>query len=145
MPNKGTPAEGLAEIARRVFSGPAYSLIAYTNAQGSLGPTTVYANLTQPSQVNGYAPIVLNGTWSFTAGVAAYTHPAGASNDGFGNACWYASGAWSGAVTGAALVYAGIIQHFMDLVDGNGALTTFTAAAGGKLAVSVPSLVSSPG
>lgn len=142
MANKGTPTEGLAEIARRVFGGPAYSLIAYTNAQGSLGASTVFANLVQPSQANGYAPIILNGSWDYTAGVATYIHPAGSTNDGFGNPCWYPTGSWSGVITGVALVYNGVVQEFSDLVDGTGALTTFTAAAGNKLAVSVPSVVS---
>src|SRR5215470_5109651 len=120
MSNKGTPSAGLQEIARRVFTGPAYSLVAYTNTQGSLGAATVASDLIQPTQANGYAPIVLNGIWSFTAGIATYVHSGGATDDGFGNPCWYPTGAWSAPVTGVALIYNSIVQHFVDYVDATG-------------------------
>lgn len=142
MASKGTPAAGLTEIARRVFSGPAYSLVAYTNAQDSLGVNTVASDLVQPTQTNGYAPISIdpNG-WSFSGGIATYTHPNLPSNDGFGNPCWVATGAWSGVVQGVALIYGAVVQHYFDLVDGNGAATSFTASAGAKLSIDMQSLV----
>lgn len=139
-----TPLEGLQLIAKRVFvDGPDYSIVAYTNAQGSLGLSSVYADLVQPASANGYAPIVLDGTWSPNEGVSTYVHSAGASNDGFGNPCWYPTAGWGADVTGVAMVYLGIIQHFLDLRDGSGKLTTFTAAAGKKLATSISEFASS--
>lgn len=142
MAKQGTPLSGLALIAQRVFSGPAYSLIAYTNTQDSLGPATALSDLMQPTQTNGYAPIVLDGVWDFTGGVATYTHSAGASNDGLGNPSWTASAGWSANVTGVAMIYGSVVQHFMDLRDGSGNPNVFTAAAGKKLAVVISNLVS---
>lgn len=146
MATKGTTIAGLQEIARRVFSGPAYTLVAYTNSQGSLGPNTALSDLIQPSTVNGYAPILLDGVWTFTGGVASYAHSAGAtnSNDGLNNPTWYASGAWSAPATGAAMVYGGVVQHFVDYVDGGGNLISFIAAAGGKWAIDISNLVNGP-
>lgn len=144
MSNKGSPSAGLAEIARRVFTGPQYTLVAYTNAQGSLGPTTMLSDLVQPTVANGYAPILLDGVWSFNGGVASYAHSAGAtnSNDGLNHPCWYATGAWSAPATGAAMVYGNIVQHFVDYTDGSGSLISFIAAAGGKWATDISSLAS---
>jgi hypothetical protein len=135
-----TPREGLSLYVKRIYiDGPPYTLIGYTNPQGSLGIDSVLADLTQPAQTNGYAPILLDGNWSDNSGVATYAHSLGSSNDGFGNPCWFAAGAWSADLTGVALIDAslGKIQHFMDLRDGSGSPTTFTAAAGLKYAVSI--------
>lgn len=136
--SKGTPNEGREEYGRRIFVlGPAYSLVLYTNAAMSLDEdTATYADLVQPTQANGYAPILMTGTWVVTGGICNYTHPSDpATNDGFGNPCWYPSGTWSAAVNGAALVYAGKLQAFMDLP------AAFIAAAGKKLGVTISNLV----
>lgn len=140
MARQGTPLGGLDEIIERVYSGPDYTLVCYTNAQDSLGSSTLAADLTQPTEANGYAPILLIGTWSFSGGVATYAHPEGASGDALGNPCWFASGSWSAAVTGVAMVYGSRVQHFMDLRDVFGAPITFVAAAGKKLAVDMTTL-----
>lgn len=139
-----TPSEGLELIAKRVFiDGGHYTLIAYCNAQGTLGLDTVLADLVQPDQTNGYAPILLDGTWVGPKGVATYTHSAGATNDGAGNPCFYLTGHLSAPATGVALISVpdGKIQHFSDLKDGGGALTTFDwSASSPKLAVSISEL-----
>ncbi len=142
MARQGTPDAGLALMAQRIFAGGAYTLVAYTNAQNSLDSSAVLSTLIQPSQTNGYSPILLDGVWSVLAGVATYVHSAGASNDGLGNPCWYATGGWSAAVTGVAMVFGSVVQFFVDLKDGNGDPTTFLAAAGKKLATNCGQLAS---
>lgn len=140
MARQGTPNAGLTLIAQRVFEGPDYSLVAYTNTQDSLGPSTVLADLTQPTSTNGYAPILLNGTWSYTNGVASYVHPAGPNADENGHPTWFPTGTWSAPITGVAIVYGSTVQHFMDLRDGGGTPVTFTAAAGKRLVVDLVNL-----
>lgn len=121
MATQGTPSAGLDLIATRVFvDGADYSLVAYTNTADSLGTATVAADLTQPTG-GGYAPITLNGTWSSSGGVVTYSHP--------GNPYWIASGTWSADVTGVAIIYGSVVQHFKDLD------TPFVAAANKKLEV----------
>lgn len=149
MASKGTPTTGLALIAARVYGSLPYTLVAYTNAQGSLGPGSVLADLAQPDQANGYAPIVLPAVgWTFSGGVASYAHPSGANNsgDGLNNPCWYATGAWSADVTGAAMIdpVTGTLQHFVDALDGQGNPAPFTAKVGGKWAIDISNLASSP-
>jgi hypothetical protein len=139
---QGTPNAGLDEIIRRAYiNGAAFTLVAYTNAQNSLGANTLAADLTQPTSSNGYAPIVLNGVWSTNAGVLAYVHPAGPAADALGNPTWFASGAWSAPVIGIALIYSTYVIHFMDHRDGAGSPTTFVAAAGKRLTVDLQALV----
>jgi len=146
MANKGCPNAGLAEIVRRIFTGPAYTLVAYTNSQGSLGASTILSDLVQPTQANGYAPILLDGVWSFSGGVASYAHSSGASNSNDGNnwPTWYSTGTWSAPATGAAMVYGSIVQHFVDYVDGSGNPIQFVASNGGKWAIDISNLVSGP-
>jgi hypothetical protein len=142
MAREGTPTGGLDEIAGRAYvNGAAYTLVAYTNAQDSLGPNTVAADLTQPSSANGYAPIVLNGTWTTTNGVLAYLHPAGPNADALGNPTWFATGAWTAPVTGVAIIYGARVVHFKDHRDGAGTPLTFTAASGKRFSVDLASLV----
>lgn len=140
MARSGTPLGGLDEIAERVFSGPAYTLVCYTNTQDSLGPNTVAADLTQPDEANGYAPIVLDGEWTWENGVTGYTHPEGPNADPFGNPCWFPTGTWSAVVTGVAMIYGERVQHFMDLRDGAGDPATFVAAAGKRFEVDMSTL-----
>lgn len=143
MARQGTPNGGLAEIIERVYvNGPDLTLVAYTNAQDSLGPNTVAADLTQPTVANGYAPIVLPHTgWSQSSGVTSFVQPAGPNADALGNPTWFASGAWSAPVTGMAIIYGTRVLHFMDHRDGSGTAATFTAAAGKRLSVDLASLV----
>lgn len=131
MAKKGTPRGGLSEIAKRVFiDGPDYTLVAYTNAPNSLGPDSVAADLVQPTEANGYAPITLNGTWNEVNGVVEYDHGGGNTHPE-----WTASGTWSAPVTGVAIVYGTRIQHFMDYDQvGSG---SWIAAAGRKLRVRI--------
>lgn len=141
MARQGTPNGGLNEIAERAYvNGADFTLVAYTNAQDSLGPNSVAADLTQPTQANGYAPIVLTGTWSVNNGVETYLHPAGPNADALGNPTWFASGAWSAPVTGVALIFGARIVHFSDHRDGAGVAATFTAASGKRLSVDLAAL-----
>ncbi len=129
MATEGTPNEGLDYAAGRVY-GSHLSLVAYTNTAGSLGASSTYATLTQPTG-GGYAPITLDGTWTISAGTVSYlksgAHPG-----------WTATGAWSGTVRGVAMVdiAAGKLLHFRD----NG--TAFVAAAAKRLEIDVTNLVS---
>jgi hypothetical protein len=139
---QGTPNGGLNEIAERAYiNGADFTLVAYTNAQDSLGPNTVAADLTQPTQSNGYAPLVLNGTWSVNNGLLAYAHPAGPNTDSLGNPGWFPTGAWSAGVTGIALLAGSRVLHYCDHRDGAGTPATFVAAAGRRLVVDLATLV----
>src|SRR4051794_24298172 len=105
MAREGTPIGGRnLYIQRALIDGADLTLVAYTNTETSLGDTSVASDLAQPTQTNGYAPIVLSGTWSKSNGVASYVHPAGPSADANGNPCWFPTGVWSAAVTGVALI-----------------------------------------
>ena len=129
MASEGTPFQGLDYAAARVY-GSQLSLVAYTNAADSLDDDTVYADLVQPTLSGGYAPIALDGTWSFADGTVTYLK-SGA------NPRWTATGSWSGNVTGVAMVdvSAGKILHFRDLS------TVFVAANLKKLEVDITNLV----
>lgn len=104
---QGTTWRGLDDIALEAFVSGELTLVAYTNTAGSLGLYTVAADLTQPAVSNGYAPIVLNGTWLSVNGIVNYDHP--------GKPGWLASGAWSATVTGVALVKGVIVRAYFDL------------------------------
>lgn len=129
MATQGTPNEGLDDIASLSYVSGALTLIAYTNTAGSLGSTTVGADLNQPTQVNGYAPILLDGTWTTVDGVVTYLHSTGV------NPGWVALGAWSAPVTGVAIVRGSIVRHFKDCDS------AFSAAAGKPLEVDLNSVV----
>jgi len=108
MATAGTPYQGLDYAAARVY-GSQLSVVCYTNAANSLSDTSTYASLVQPAQTNGYAPILLDGTWSFANGVVTYL-TSGA------NPRWTATGIWSSNVTGMAIVdvASGKLLHFRD-------------------------------
>lgn len=139
MATEGTPAEGLQEIGDR-YVGPAavdLVLVAYHNAGDSLDDATVLADLTLPTVENGYAPIVLDGTWDTTNGILTYTHSSTLVDANPSLTGWAASGTWTaGAVNGVAiLAQSGSplapteVVHFHDLD------APFTAAAGKKLGI----------
>ncbi len=133
---QGTPKGGLNEITKRVYEdGADLTLVCYTNTQDSLSADSVAAGLTQPTVANGYAPIVLTGTWSRVDGVVTYAHPVGPNADEFGNPAWFPTGTWSAAVTGVAIIFGTAILHFMDTRDGAGTPATFVAASGKKFVV----------
>lgn len=136
----GTPFGGLDEIIERVYGGPDFSLVCYTNTQDSLGPNTVASDLTQPDETGGYAPIVLSGTWSYENGVAMYSHPEGPEAAANGHPCWFPTDTWSATVTGVAMIYGARVMHFMDLRDGSGAPSTFVAATGKRLEIDMSTL-----
>ena len=131
MATSGTPKEGLDLIGDRVYiSGADLTLIAYTNAGNSLDADSVYADLTQPSVSNGYAPITLDGTWTATDGIMTYVHSTPT------HPTWTATGTWSGTVNGAAIVSGtSVLVHFKDLA------VPFTAANGRKLAVDLDTVL----
>lgn len=130
MATKGTPLAGRDEIGTRAYiSGADFTLVAYQNTADSLDENTVAADLTQPATANGYAPILLDGTWSVSSGILTYvhstpTHPA-----------WTATGAWGGAVTGAAIIYNTAVIHFKDLDS------PFTAAAAKTLTIDLDTVI----
>lgn len=144
MARQGTPFEGLAEITRRTYTlAPALTLIGYTNAQDSLGNETIAAQLVQPTQENGYAPIVLNGTWTHVNGVVTYEHPPGPNTDDFGNPAWFPSGSWSAPVTGVALIHNNnVLVHYFDVRDGGGNPTPWIAAAGKRFVIDIAQVLS---
>lgn len=129
MASVGTPASGLDDIASLAYVSGALTLVAYTNTPNSLSSTTVAADLNQPTTVNGYAPIVLDGTWSSSGGVVTYLHSTPT------NPYWLALGAWSANVTGVAIIRGSTCRHFKDLGS------AFIAAAGKKLEIDLNSVV----
>lgn len=130
MASSGTPKEGLDLIGSRVYvNGSDMTLIAYTNTADSLDQDTVYADLTQPTSANGYAPILLDGTWTTADGVVTYVHSTPT------HPTWTATGSWSAAVTGVAIVYGSTIVHFKDLAS------TFTAANNRRLVVDLDTVL----
>jgi hypothetical protein len=126
---KGTPNDGLDAISAAAYVSGQLTLVAYTNAADSLGANTVAADLNQPTQANGYAPILLDGTWSSADGVTTYVHSTPT------NPFWLALGAWSAPVTGAAIIHGSVCRHFMDFAS------PFSAAAGKKLEVDLNSVL----
>ena len=130
MATVGTPNGGLDEIALRTYvNGADLTLVAYQNTADSLDADTVAADLTQPATANGYAPILLDGTWASTNGVVTYTHSTPTHPK------WSATGSWGGDVTGAAIIYGTEVMHFKDLT------TAFTAASGKSLTIDLTTLV----
>lgn len=129
MAIKGTPNVGLDDIASLTYISGALTFIAYTNPANSLGPTTVLADLNQPTQANGYAPLVLSGTWTIVNGIVTYNHGPTV------NPGWLALGPWSATVTGSAIIRGSVLRHFKDLDS------VFNAAAGKKLEIDLNTVV----
>lgn len=129
MAIKSTPNGGLDDIAELAYvNGPQLTLVAYLNAADSLGPTTLVADLVQPSG-GGYAPILLNGVWSTVNGIVTYVHSSTPRPR------WTATGTWSGTVNGVALIRGARVRHFKDN------LTPFVAAAAKVLEIDLSTLV----
>lgn len=118
MAIKGTPYQGRDNvIAPRVYTG--MTLILYCNLADSLGDSSVYADLVQPTGT-GYAPISLAGVWTSVNGIVTYDH--GTPDDpGWQNT--HASLNWSLPVTGVALIAGTNLVHFMDFSDGAKTMT----------------------
>lgn len=129
MATSATPMEGLDDIAEVAYVSGALTLVAYTNAGNSLSSTSVAADITQPTEANGYAAITLNGVWDSTGGVLLYVHSTPT------NPKWTATGTWSGTVNGVAILHGSILRHFKDLGS------PFVAAAGRKLEIDLSSVL----
>lgn len=129
MATQGSPYGGLDDIASLAYVSGALTLVCYTNTANSLSESTVAANLTQPSTANGYAPIVLDGTWSSVNGILTYQHSSGT------HPTWTATGSWSATVTGVAIIRGLTVRHFRDLS------AAFVASAGRKLAVDLDTVI----
>jgi hypothetical protein len=129
MSTEGTPFQGLDYAASRIY-GAHLSLIAYTNPPNSLGDSSTFASLTQPALSGGYAPIVLDGTWTFLNGLVTYLK-AGA------NPRWTCTGGWSATANGSAIVdvAAGKLLHYKDFA------TPFIAANLRKIEVDIANVV----
>jgi hypothetical protein len=136
MASQGTPHDGLDDIASLAYTSGLLTLVAYTNSPDSLGSATVVSDLTQPTSANGYAPILLDGTWSSNNGVLTYVHSDGANNFN-DHPGWQASGTWSGTVNGVAIIRTSglIVRHFKDLA------APFTAANLKKLVSDLSTVV----
>lgn len=129
MAAKGTPNGGLDDISTLAYVSGALTFVAYTNTALSLGSTTVAADLNQPTQTAGYAPVVLSGTWTSVGGILTYNHGS-TINPG-----WTALGSWSAPVTGVAIIRGATCRHFMDLAS------VFNAAAGKRLEIDLNSVI----
>jgi hypothetical protein len=128
---QGSPNEGLSYIAGKVDISGVLTFILYTNAANSLTSSTVYADLTQPTAANGYAPILLDGTWTISNGISTYVHSTPT------HPTWTATGAWSATVNGVAMVNVSAtkILHYKDLTS------PFVAALGKKLEIDLSTVV----
>jgi len=130
MATNGTPKEGAEELATRIYvSGADLTLVAYSNTADSLDTDSVYADLSLITSANGYAPILLDGTWDATNGIVTYSHSTPT------NPTWTATGAWSATATGVAIVFGTTLVHFHDLD------TSFTASNQRKLAVDLATVI----
>jgi hypothetical protein len=137
----GTPNGGLDEIGESAYKNHAqYSLVAYTNARDSLGLSTLVINLVQPTVANGYAPILLNGSWTSISGDVTYLHSIVNPNTGFRRPYWQATGAWSAAVRGVALIFGARVIHFADIYV-TGVPTDFVPVNGSWLEVDLLTVV----
>ena len=99
---------GLNEFATAAFPNhAAYTLVAYTNAVGSLTATSVAADVSVVTTSNGYAPITLTpANWSVSStGVATYPTA---------GTIWTATGSWSGTVNGVAIIYSTKLIAYQD-------------------------------
>jgi hypothetical protein len=123
----GTPYRGLDEIGLKAYiEHPPYTLVAYANTRNSLGLGTVVTDLIIPNVINGYSPILLTLPWTCVNGEVLYpVKPR-----------WTATGPWSHTVTGVAMIYNAIVQHFSDLSTAD-----FVAVNGGYLEVDLQTIV----
>ena len=135
MARFGTPAEGVDNILINAYTG--LYLVLYTNTANSLDSDTVFADLTQPSAVdgaaeaNGYGAVSLTGTWSSTSRVISYDH-------GTPNSVVYTNSgtqdSWD-LVVGSAITDLTYILHFKDFS------TALALPLGATLNVDISSLV----
>ena len=134
MATKGTTDEGQDNvIGARVYTTGSLQLRCYTNTPDSLGETSVFADFTEPTGT-GYAPITLNGVWSFNNGVCTYDH--GTPDDpAFENTESEGGSNWSTDVTGVWMTDGIYCLHFSDLVS------PVTMTPGYRLSVDLSSLV----
>ena len=136
MATKGTPNEGFDNvIAARIYTPNTLELRCYVNTPDSLGQTSVFADLTEPTGT-GYGPILLNGVYTSTNGVILYDH--GTPDDPYFENTEPGGGSnWSQAVTGVVMCTAGggTILHFNDYVS------PVTMTPGKKLSIDISSLV----
>lgn len=146
MATQGTPLLGLQTITEYVYQPGRFSLVCYTNAQDSLGPNTTFLDLVQPTQQNGYAPILLDGTFTHQNGVVTYEHLNASSRDPvLGSPAWFPTGPWSAPVTGVAMIanVTNRVVHFMDIRNPvSGEPSTWIAAAGKRFTVDISELAS---
>lgn len=135
MASSGTPDEGQDNIiAARVYTSSTLELRLYVNNQDSLGESTVFADMVEPTGT-GYAPITLAGTYSATDGVVTYDH--GTPDDPvFQNTESEGGSNWSQAVKGAWITDGTYVLHFQDFAD-----PSVTMTPGKKLKIDISSLV----
>ena len=134
MATKGSPLEGFDNIVGpRVYTNT-LTLRCYVNTADSLSAASVLADIVEPTGT-GYAPIILNGTWTWNSGVGTYDH--GTPDDPqFENTNPEGGANWSQAVTGQFMTDGTYILHFMDLSDG-----AVTMTPGKKLRADLSNLV----
>ena len=135
MATSGTPHEGVDNIIIDAYTG--LQLILYTNAGNSLDRDSVLADLVEPANVditvapNGYAAILLTGTWSSVNSVITYDHGT-PDNPKFTNTG--TTGSWD-SCTGSAITDGTHILHFKDFG------TPIALTLGGSLEIDVSSVL----
>ena len=113
MADSGTAHEGVDNVLINAYTG--LKLILYTNGFQAFDRDSVLADFTEPDSVdsesdpNGYAPVLLNGTWSSLQSVI--THVPDVTFTNTGN-----SEAWN-IVYGAAMVTATHVLHWKDFAN----------------------------
>lgn len=130
MATSGTANEGRDKIiSDRVYTSSTLDLRLYANAADSLGPTTVFADLVEPTGT-GYAPITLSGVFSEADGVVSYD-----SDPTFENTETGGGSNWSNQIQGVVMTDGTYVLHFQDLV------APVTMTPGKKLKVDLSTLI----
>ena len=135
MARSGTPTEGVNNILLNAYTS--LFLILYTNTADSLDSDTVFADINQPSTVdgaaeaNGYGSVSLTGTWSSSGRIISYDH-------GTPDSVVYTNSgtqdSWD-TVVGSAVTDGTYILHFKDFS------TALALPLGATLNVDISSLV----
>lgn len=130
MATSGTPSEGRDFIiSERVYTSSTLDLRLYTNNADSLGATTVFADIVEPTGT-GYAPISLTGVFSEAGGVITYD-----SNPTFENTESEGGTNWSNQIKGVIMTDGTYVLHFQDLI------APVTMTPGKKLVVDLSTLI----
>jgi len=113
MATFGTPYEGRDEIIvplvyQYLSDNSVLNLGLFTNSSGTLGPTSLIGDISEPSGT-GYAAYALEGTWSSSNGVVTYSDgsPANPQFENTGGTDWV------GDITGAYISGAPGVTYYL--------------------------------